>query len=146
MLEQPTRHADIASDLEKPAEEETGNAAPQRQQPCSEGFQLPGALWRTMFGCYAIFILAITAAAGGSGSARFVIAISALFMLVYFSTASILARLGQPDTRQTGAGRPLQTIYGPMSAGAVWVQVLSVPFGLVIFAISIAVIARLAKG
>lgn len=114
----------------------------KRALPASEGFQLPRKLWAAMFACYATFISSLAIATGGSGHARMALAIAALFMLVYFSTASILARIGKPDRYTVDHARPLQTIYGPMAARDVWVQVLSIPLALVLFGVSmVAVVA-----
>ncbi|HSG35390.1 MAG TPA: hypothetical protein VLA37_12710 [Sphingomonadaceae bacterium] len=115
---------------------------PSERRP--EGFQLPGPLWRAMFALYAVFIGALALAAGGSGPARFMLVVAALFMLVYFVTATILARLGGADRGTVGPAKPLQTIYGPLSARDTWVQVLLIPAALAIFGISVLIVVSLA--
>lgn len=106
-----------------------------------EGFQLPMAIWKTMFACYGVFFTGLAMASGGSGPARLVLAVSGLFILTYFTCGAILARLAGKDAAQATAGKPLQTIYGPMSAGAVWAQVLTVPIALAFFGMAIVLIA-----
>lgn len=96
-----------------------------------------------MFACYALFISALAVATGGDGHARMAIAISALFMLVYFSTASILSALGGADRFQVEAGRPLQTIYGPLNSSEVWTQVLIIPAALALFGVGILIVTSL---
>ena len=59
-------------------------AEPEQVQARPEGFQLPSGIWKAMFACYALFISALAVATGGDGHAKMAIAISALFMLVYF--------------------------------------------------------------
>jgi len=82
MLEQPAQSFEVPEALPSSLVDEA--SAPPRQQPCAEKFQLPGALWRTVFGCYAFFILALATATGRDTAARFVLVISGLFILVYF--------------------------------------------------------------
>lgn len=105
-----------------------------------EGFQLPSAIWKAMFACYALFISALAVATGGDGHAKMAIAISALFMLVYFSTASILSALNGVDRSSVKAGRPLQTIYGPLNVREVWAQVLIIPVALALFGLGILIV------
>lgn len=109
-------------------------------QERAQGFQLPAKLWVAMFACYGAFISLLAIATGGSGEARMVLAISALFMLVYFVTASILASLGGADRQTMSRSRPLQSLYGPMNARDVWIQVLSIPLALVLFGTGIVVV------
>jgi hypothetical protein len=111
--------------------------------PRPEGFQLPSGIWKAMFACYALFISALAVATGGDGHARMAIAISALFMLVYFSTALILGALGGADRSPVGKGIPLQTIYGPLNAREVWSQVLIIPVALALFGMGILIVTSL---
>ena len=106
-----------------------------------DGFQLPGSVWLSLFGCYAFFITALAVAAGGSGPARLVLAISAFFMIAYFGTASILARVGPRDHVKADAAKPLQTMYGPLEMGAVRAQILTVPIAIASFGLAILVVA-----
>ncbi|WP_162225080.1 hypothetical protein [Erythrobacter sp. SG61-1L] len=99
------------------------------------------AIWKTMFACYGVFFTGLALASGGSGPARLVLAVSGLFILTYFTCGAVLARLGGRDATQVGPGKPLQTIYGPMSAGAVWAQVLTVPIALAFFGLAIVLVA-----
>ncbi len=111
-----------------------------RIHPRPEGFQLPAAIWKAMFACYALFISALAVATGGDGHARMAIAISALFMLVYFSTASILSAVGGPDRFRVEKGKPLQTLFGPLNEREVWAQVLIIPFALALFGMGILIV------
>jgi hypothetical protein len=110
-----------------------------------EGFQLPAALWRAMLALYAIFMAALALATGGSGPARLAIAVAALFMLVYFATAAILSGLGGPDSDTVSPAKPLQTIYGPLSARDTWIQVLIIPGALATFGIAVLIVVGLAR-
>lgn len=126
-------------DLPSPAAE---RAAPERP----DGFQLPFSIWLSMFACYGTFIGALALATGGSGPAKLVLAISVGFMLAYFGVGSIIARQGSRDRKEASEARPLQTIYGPMSMGAVRAQILTVPIALVFFGMSILVISSVVMG
>ena len=114
-----------------------------RGHPRPEGFQVPGEIWGAMFACYAVFFTAVALATGGSGPARMMLAISGLFILAYFTMASILGGLTGIDRKTVAHDRPLQTIYGPLSLGEVRTQILTVPFALVLFGLSILLISSL---
>nr|WP_294849666.1 hypothetical protein [uncultured Sphingomonas sp.] len=109
------------------------------------GFQLPAAVWVLMIGCYAIFFASMFMLASGSGFALMMVTIAALYGLMFFGTAGLLAALpGRSAPSPLDQGRPLQTWCGPMSVGAVYSQVLIVPVGIAIFAVSILLIATFA--
>ncbi|MDZ3830481.1 MAG: hypothetical protein U0S50_01525 [Sphingopyxis sp.] len=95
------------------------------------GFQLPRWIWRTMFTCYALFFIGIGAATGRDTATIFMILISILYTLMYFTTAALLHR-------QKGIERPsplvqsggfLDTWTGPMDSATVAAQILAVPAG-----------------
>lgn len=142
MLEQlrdfPVEFAEPATELESiiPAVQP---AAPA--QPESRRFELPGTVWGAMFACYAVFFAAVTVATGGSGHALFAIAISVLYAAMFFGTALVLARQGaaQPSSPLDRA-QALPTWTGPMSARAVYGQVLVVPASIALFGVAISVI------
>lgn len=135
-----------------PVEAETEAAAPDapaipevvRGHPRPEGFQVPADIWFAVFACYAVFFTAIALATGGSGPARMVLAISGLFILAYFTVASILAALAGVDRKTVDHARPLHTIYGPLSLSEVRIQLLTVPFALVLFGLCILLISSFA--
>lgn len=109
------------------------------------GFEFPARLWGAMIACYAVFFAAITAATGGSGTARFAIVISILYTAMYFGLARIGARQAGPEARSPlDLNKPLMTWTGPMNAGSVYSQVLVVPMTLAIFGTGIALIVALA--
>ncbi len=67
-----------------PALEANDNEAPrQAQQPESRMFELPGSVWGAMIACYAIFLIALLGATGGAHAA-FAIAISAIYVTIFF--------------------------------------------------------------
>jgi hypothetical protein len=142
MYEAPINLADAQEAKPGPVEDDLLDHAPVHHP---EGFQLPGALWRVMFACYGVFMLSLAFAAGGSTAARFVIVISGLFMLMFFSTATILANLGAPDSEQASAVRPLMTIYGPLGAGEAWIQVLIIPMSLAVYGIAVLMVVSLVR-
>ncbi len=105
------------------------------------GFEFPGWIWAAMFGCYAAFFLFITLATGRDKHALFAIVISALYTVMYFGTAAVLASLkGKERPSPLSRGKYLQTYTGPMSLSAVAGQVLAIPFALAIFAIAVAIV------
>lgn len=143
MLEQVHDFADL-HEAELLATSELEKAGLIRPANRPEGFQLPASIWQAMFVCYAVFIGSLAAATGGSGYARFMLAIAGLFVVIYFSAGAILAAVGGKDSVQAVAGKPLQTIYGPVDANSVRVQVLVVPVALALFGLGILTVASLA--
>lgn len=108
------------------------------------GFQLPSSVWALMLACYAIFFGGMTALVAGSGYALFMVAISALYAVVFFGTGTILANLaGRNDKSPLDKGQALPTWCGPMSRGSVYGQVLIVPIGIALFGTAVAVIGAL---
>lgn len=140
-------NAHIAAEIsaEQEVVEADGSVAENRQMlPCNAGYQFPAAVWGGMFAFYGIFFVAIFAATGGSGYARFAIVVSALYTVMYFGVARIIARQGgRRDISPLDQGQPLQTWTGPMSSKAVYSQVLIVPLVLAIFGIGMAIIIGL---
>lgn len=104
-------------------------------------FELPRVVWIGMVACYAVFLTALLAATG-AGRAGFAIAVSAVYVIMFFGTARAVARQGprqaaSPIERQ---GAALQTAFGPMSRGAVFGQILIVPVAVAMFGIAIATV------
>lgn len=127
------------------AEEQLLSRAETRQeQPATvvqPGFQLPTLVWILMAACYAIFLGAMTALAAGSGLALFAILISSIYVVVFFSTSTILANLpGERSSSPLDRGEALPTWCGPMNLGSVYGQVLIVPAGIAFFGVAVAVI------
>lgn len=105
------------------------------------GYQFPARLKLAMVACYAIFFALILSATGGSAMARFVIAISALYAVMFFGLARLCGNLPGPEERSPlDSGRMLQTWTGPLDSKSVFGQVLVVPIGMVIFGVAIAAI------
>ena len=101
-------------------------------------FEIPAFYWRAMIACYAVLLAALLAATGG-GRAGFAIAISAVYVTMFFGTARTLLRQ-QPAQRPSPLERPggvLQTIYGPLGRKEVAVQLLMVPAAIATFGIGI---------
>jgi hypothetical protein len=108
------------------------------------GFQLPAKVWAMMIGCYAVFLGGMAALVAGSGYAMFMVVISILYTLVFFTTSTLLANLaGEQDKSPLDRGQALPTWCGPMSSGAVYGQVLIVPAGIALFGTAVAVIGAL---
>ena len=123
----------------------TAEAELASAQSGNPGFQFPPRVWGAMLLCYAIFFGTIFMATGGSGHARFAIAVSVLYTAMYFGLGRVFARQAGPEDAspidRTGI---LPTNTGPMSAGSVYAQVLVVPLALVLFGIAIATIVVVA--
>ena len=128
-----------------PALEANDNEAPrQAQQPESRMFELPKSVWRSMIACYAIFLTVLLGATGGAHAA-FAIAISAIYITMFFGTARVILRQAPPQPRSV-LGRPgtvLQTAYGPLARKEVYGQVLIVPAAVALFGIGINVISAI---
>lgn len=104
-------------------------------------FELPRWVWRVMFACYPVFLIALLAATNGA-HAGFAIAVSAIYVTMFFGTAKVMLGQGpkQPRSPLNNSGGVLQTIYGPLARSEVIGQVLVVPAAVAFFGIAIAVI------
>ncbi len=104
-------------------------------------FELPTGVWRVMFACYAVFLIALLAATGGA-RAGFAIAVSAIYVTMFFGTAKVMLGQGpkQPGSPLNNSGGRLQTIYGPLARSEVFGQVLIVPAAVAFFGIAVAVV------
>ena len=105
------------------------------------GFQLPTSIWALMIGCYVLFFAGMIALVAGNGFSLFMLAISAFYLVMFFTTGSILANLsGTPGGSPLDRGEALPTWCGPMKRGSVYGQVLIVPAGIAFFGVAVAVI------
>ena len=92
---QPPEALDALPDVLVPLpalEANDNEALRQAQQPESRMFELPASAWRAMIACYAIFLIALLGATGGAHAA-FAIAISAIYVTMFFGTARVMLRL-----------------------------------------------------
>lgn len=145
MFEQNTHLAAEITAVSDMAEDQERPAASLPRSTGNPGYQLPARVWGTMLACYGIFFLAIFAATGSSGHARFAIIVSVLYTAMYFGVARIIAKIGGQEARSPlDRGQSLQTDTGPMNKGAVYSQVLIVPMVLVLFGVGMAVIIGIA--
>ena len=104
-------------------------------------FELPASVWQIMTACYAVFLIALLASTGGA-RAGFAIAVSAIYIAMFFGTARMITLQGprQDPAPVRNPGTHLQTAFGPMSRGAVFGQILIVPLAVAIFGLAMAVI------
>lgn len=104
-------------------------------------FELPASVWQIMTACYAVFLIALLASTGG-GRAGFAIAVSAIYIAMFYGTARMNMRQGpqQDPAPVRNSGTHLQTAFGPMSRGAVFGQILIVPLAVAVFGIAIAIV------
>lgn len=110
-------------------------------QPEARGFELPGRIWLGMISCYALFLASMIAALGSSGKAMLSIAVSIVYVVVFFAVARIV--IGQnPDHGVSPLDRTgfLMTHFGPMDRKAVYGQVLVVPAAIAFFGVAVSVI------
>lgn len=126
---------------------ETTEAMAEPRPMVQPGYQLPGWIWRAMFACYGIFFGAMFMLSRGSGHAVMMVVISALYALMFFGVASLLAKQPPRDARSPlDEGKPLMTWCGPMDRKAVIGQVLVVPFGIAFFGLAILTIRAIVGG
>lgn len=125
----------------RPAEDNDNDVVVRPRVGERTTFEMPRAMWAGMVACYALFLVTLLAATGG-GRAAFVIAVSAVYVAVFFGTAKIGLRQQpqQAPSPLVKAGGKLQTIYGPLGLKEVAVQMLVVPGAVVLFGLSILVI------
>jgi len=107
-------------------------------------FELPASVWQIMTACYGVFLIALLASTGG-GRAGFAIAVSAIYIAMFFGTARMITLQGprQDLAPVRNPGTHLQTAFGPMSRGAVFGQILIVPLAVAAFGIAIAIVIRI---
>lgn len=124
-----------------PAEDNDNDHAAAAREGERVGFEVPRAIWGAMLACYATFLALLLAATGG-GYATFSIAISAIYVAMFFGTAKTLLRQGPPQPRSPLAsyGGKLATFYGPLSRAEVAAQMLVVPVAIVLFGAAILII------
>ena len=104
-------------------------------------FELPAIVWKIMVSCYAVFLAVMVGSLGGA-RASFAIAISAIYVVMFFGVAALMASHSprQPCSVLERHGGELQTIYGPMSRNAVFAQILVVPLAVALFGVIFAII------
>ncbi len=107
----------------------------------SIGFEIPAWIWGTMIACFAAFLALLLAATGG-GRAIFAIAISAVYLAMFFGTAGAILRQApkQPVSPLERSGGRLATLYGPLTGREVAAQMLVVPGAVVFFGLAVLVI------
>ena len=125
-----------------PIEVNDNDVSAQPREGERKMFELPANIWIAMVGCYGIFLAALLAATGGA-SATFAIAISAVYVVMFFGTARALLRQAPPQPRSPleRSGAVLSTAFGPVGHGEVLAQVLIVPAAVAFFGIAIAIIS-----
>jgi hypothetical protein len=124
-----------------PAEDNDNQPAPRHAFGETVGFEIPAGIWIAMVSCYAVFLGALLAATGGA-RAGFAIAISGIYVAMFFGTARTLLRQAprQPSSPLTRGDGKLATLYGPLAKGEVALQMLIVPALVACFGIAVAVI------
>lgn len=125
----------------RPEEVNDNEARPIVREGERRGFEIPAGIWTAMIACYAVFLAALLGATGGA-RAGFMIAISALYVAMFFGLSRVMLRHApaQPRSPLERAGGRLQTFYGPLGRGEVIAQMLVVPMAIAFFGIAILVI------
>ncbi len=136
---------DIAAEARIVTSEELATlVAPAPAMPEHSDFEFPRWIWAIMLGGYGTFLGGLLGATAGDGRAEFAIAISAVYLAMFFGTAYLLAGV---DGRRVGAfnrtGGKLNTSTGPMGIGSVAGQVLVLPVLLGFFGVAVAVISAI---
>jgi len=122
--------------------------APQTQlvaQPEARGFELPGRIWLAMISCYALFLASMIAVLGSSGKAMLSIAVSIVYVVVFFAVGRIIVAQN-PDSAASPLDRNgfLMTHFGPMDRKAVYGQILVVHAAIAFFGLAVSLIIMLA--
>lgn len=105
-------------------------------------FEMPRNGWWAMVACYGIFLAVLLGATGGA-HATFAIAISLIYVIMFFGTARAVLRQAPPQLPNAldRAGGALQTASGPLSHQEVVGQVLIVPGAVALFGAAIGVLS-----
>ncbi|WP_338242381.1 hypothetical protein [Aurantiacibacter hainanensis] len=116
-------------------------------QPESRGFELPARIWLTMIACYGLFLAAMIAALGTSGKAMLSIAVSIVYVAVFFAVSRVMV-LQNPGRGASPLDRDgfLMTHFGPMESKAVYGQILVVPAAIAFFGVAVAAIIAFSGG
>lgn len=130
-----------AGPIDLPAQDNDNEPAQLHRRGETIGFEIPAPIWVAMVSFYAVMLTALLAATGGAHAA-FAIAISAVYVAMFFGTARALLQVGprqspSPLARAHGA---LATLYGPLKMSEVAIQMLIVPGLIAGFAVAVAVI------
>lgn len=128
----------------RPAEVNDNDLLGSAREGERRGFEIPGGMWATMIACYAVFLAALLAATGGAYAA-FAIAISAVYVAMFFGTAAAMMRQAPAQARSplALAGGRLQTLYGPLDQREVMAQMLVVPGAIALFGVAVLIIRLL---
>lgn len=132
--------AEIMAEMENLPE---GNYAPSHE---IRTFELPGSVWITMFGAYAVFFAALFVATGHGLAAIFALVVSMAYTVMYFGTAAVLNNVTAAERKALPSADSLggvDTQTGWMNNNAVNAQILTVPILLAVFACTFAVIRAL---
>ena len=116
-------------------------------QPEARGFELPARIWLAMIGCYGLFLASMVAALGSSGKALLSIAVSVVYVTVFFAVGRTMVaqnpgRAASPLDRHGF----LMTHFGAMDRKAVYGQILVVPAAVALFGVTVAAIIVLRGG
>lgn len=111
----------------------------------ARGFELPGRIWLAMISSYALFLASMIAALGSSGEAMLSIAVSIVYVAVFFGVARIVVAQN-PGSGASSLDRNgfLMTHFGPMDRKAVYGQILVVPAAIAFFGVAVSLIIMLA--
>lgn len=110
-------------------------------QPEARGFELPGRIWFGVISCYALFLSSMIFALGSSGKAMLSIAVSIVYVVVFFTVASIvIAQNPDKSTSPLDRNGFLMTHFGPMDRKAVYGQILIVPATIAFFGVAVSLI------
>lgn len=110
-------------------------------QPEARGFELPARIWLAMIACYGLFLAAMITALGTSGKAMLSIAVSIVYVTVFFAVGRFIVAQN-PGRGASPLDRDgfLMTHFGPMDRKAVYGQILVVPAAICFFGVAVAVI------
>ena len=109
-------------------------------------FELPGSVWITMFGSYAVFFAALFVATGHGVAAIFALVISIAYTVMYFGTAAVLNNVTAAERKVLPSAVSIggiQTQTGWLDYTAANAQILTVPILIAVFACAFAVIRAL---
>ncbi|MEL1252033.1 hypothetical protein [Aurantiacibacter gilvus] len=126
---------------------ESAPPKPDAVQPEARGFELPARIWLAMVACYGLFLASMVAALGSSGKALLSIAVSIVYVTVFFAVSRIMVAQN-PGRAPSPLDRDgfLMTHFGPMDRKAVYGQILVVPLAVALFGMTVAAIIVLRGG
>lgn len=130
-----TRHIDELR--EDQAANVTGQPPRQGDVPFTD---LPGGIWRAFPAVWVAFFATLWWIFGGASESAYMVGVATAFGVVFFAIPMAMYRIARQPTALSGTGM-VETLTGPLTAGAAAVQIVLVPLAVTLGLIAMAFLA-----